>query len=1147
MAIEIAQAVVQIVPSMKGVGSAIQKAFGDASDSAGRSAGEQAGGGFSTGFAGKLGVVSGLVQSVAGKAIDAFMGLSCEIMDASDSAQKFGSTLSFAGVSTQQIEKLTKSTQEYADKTVFGLSDIRNTTAQLAANGVPNYDKLAEAAGNLTAVAGGGANEFRSVAMALTQTAGAGKLTTENWNQLADAIPGASGKLQQAMKDAGAYTGDFRDAMANGEITAQEFNDALMKLGLSDVAVEAATSAATMEGAFGNLEAAAVKLGSSMLDSVKPAVTGIINTLADGITAAVPVVQNGINKIGQIIQGLGTLIIKGDFTSALRQAFNVEEDSPLVNSLLTMRDAIIRVTDNIKTILINFGAAAGSALTGALQTLGLASQGAISPLTALQNALQTIGQTSLTALADGITMLANTLNWFVEHGQLTATAIIAIGTAFAAVKGYTALNNGLIALTGTMNGVAGAAQGLSNALVIAPELNSVTGALKAYAGNLTIVANAQKALKAGQGMFTALGGAARGLGTALSGTLGPWGLVAVAVAALAAGLAVWFTQTESGKAAWQSLMDFLAPLWQQVQAAWSAALPVLQQLMQSLGDTLSNVVQAIGPALQQLGPMLSQVFGGLMQTITPFLQQMGPAIDALLAPIKANLPALQQAFGQLSTALGQSLQAIMPVVQQLAGTFLQMLPTFAQFGATLVQLGATLATALIPVIGQILALVGQLMPVFGQIVATVASALVPVITTIVQLIATVMPVIMQLVTTLVSALAPVIQAIATALVAVVPVIAMIVTTLVGMLVPVITAIVNVITALLPVVTSVINGILSVVQPVLTAITGIIQGVTTVLQGVITFLQGVFSGNWQQAWQGIQQVFQGVWQALSAFFEGVWNALQAALKAGLDIIKSVWDSVWNAVKSVAETIWNGIKSAITAAVQNVQQAIDSTLNAIKGVWDSIWNAVSSTVSNIWNQVTSTVSNGVNNVLNFVQSIPSKIMGFFSNAGSMLVNAGSQIIQGLWNGISGAIGGLYNNIKNALGGLVDQAKSALGIHSPSRVFRDQVGRMIGAGMAEGLTDMAPAVQSAADGLIPDLPPIGTDITPPGYTRHMATPAVPMPAAQTDGTRQEDMEAAFTRALSKLPLVVTYTNERQAAIALAPAMNRRMGELQEMETLL
>lgn len=286
MAYQLAQAYVQIVPSMKGVGKAIESAFDGPSKSVGQKAGDTAGGGFSRGFSAKLGVISGVASSIATKVIGVFSGLSGQILDASDSTQKFAQTLDFAGVGADQIKKLTTSTQEYANKTVYGIDDIRNTTAQLAANGVPNYDKLAEAAGNLNAVAGGNSETFKSVAMMLTQTAGAGKLTTENWNQLADAIPGASGKLQEAMLKNGAYTGNFRDAMAKGEITSQEFNDALMQLGMNDGAIKAAESTQTFEGAFGNLEATIVDGAANIVNTVKPYITGAVTALGDGIGKA---------------------------------------------------------------------------------------------------------------------------------------------------------------------------------------------------------------------------------------------------------------------------------------------------------------------------------------------------------------------------------------------------------------------------------------------------------------------------------------------------------------------------------------------------------------------------------------------------------------------------------------------------------------------------------------------------------------------------------------------------------------------------------------------------------------------------------------------------------------------------------------------
>lgn len=297
------------------------KSVGDSQDEASKKSG-----GFSKAFSASWGAVAGIASSVTGKVIDSIGGLVGEMVDASDSANKFSSTLKFAGVDDSKIKALTDRTQKYADQTVFNLGDIRNATAQLAANGVPNYDKLAEAAGNLTAVAGGGVDEFKSVSMALTQTAGAGKLTTENWNQLSDAIPGASGKLQEAMLKNSAYTGDFREAMAKGEITADEFNQALLELGLSDTAEEAAKSTQTFDGALGNLQASTVKAGSALLDVFKPAATDAMNAVADTVsgssekaigdlkkfidsikkTGAFETFKNTVNAVGDALDSLGT-------------------------------------------------------------------------------------------------------------------------------------------------------------------------------------------------------------------------------------------------------------------------------------------------------------------------------------------------------------------------------------------------------------------------------------------------------------------------------------------------------------------------------------------------------------------------------------------------------------------------------------------------------------------------------------------------------------------------------------------------------------------------------------------------------------------------------------------------------------------------
>lgn len=280
--VELATAWVRIVPSVDGIQGAMGKALAPAESEAGKS-GKASGSKFSAALAGAVG---GVVASLTSSAIQGIAGLVGEMTQAIDSGSKFKSTLSFAGVNTDKIDALTKSTQKYADTTVYGLADIRNVTAQLASNGVPNYEKLAEAAGNLNSIAGGTAETYKSVGMVLTQTAGQGKLTAENWNQLSDAIPGASGKLQEAMLKNGAYTGNFRDAMSKGMITSDEFNKALLELGSKPVAVAAAKSTTTFEGAIGNMQASIVSAGSYLLTALQPAflaVAGAISSFAGGL------------------------------------------------------------------------------------------------------------------------------------------------------------------------------------------------------------------------------------------------------------------------------------------------------------------------------------------------------------------------------------------------------------------------------------------------------------------------------------------------------------------------------------------------------------------------------------------------------------------------------------------------------------------------------------------------------------------------------------------------------------------------------------------------------------------------------------------------------------------------------------------------
>lgn len=366
--IDLGDAWINVVPSFKGMGksiaaevSGLEQTVNSSVKGWGSTIASHLGGAFKT-----VGALAGISLTAAAGFIASYTG---ETLAASDATDKFKSTLDFAKVDASTIDALTKSTQAYADKTVYDLSDIQNITAQLASNGVKGYDKLAEAAGNLNAVAGGNKETFKSVGQVITQTAGAGKLMTENWRQLTDAIPGAAGPLKQALLEAGAYTGDFQKAMENGEITADEFNQAITSLGFQEAAQEAATSTSTFEGAWGNFEAAITGGLVKIIEPLKGPVLEAFNSFTDKVGGVFDWVSEKVSKFSSgdglgdmsgIFAGLGPVI--GGLAGAL---------GPLLASIPGLSGVFGSLTGPVGVVIGLFTQmiANSSALQGALGTV----------------------------------------------------------------------------------------------------------------------------------------------------------------------------------------------------------------------------------------------------------------------------------------------------------------------------------------------------------------------------------------------------------------------------------------------------------------------------------------------------------------------------------------------------------------------------------------------------------------------------------------------------------------------------------------------------------------------------------------------------------------------------------------------------------
>lgn len=267
----------------------------------------------------------------------------------------------------------------------------------------------------------------------------------------------------------------------------------------------------------------------------------------------------------------------------------------------------------------------------------------------------------------------------------------------------------------------------------------------------------------------------------------------------------------------------------------------------------------------------------------------------------------------------------------------------------------------------------------------------------------------------------------------------------------------------PIIMTALTAIITGIQTFITTITPLLQAGIQNIQTIFQTAATIISTVWNGLWNTISTVAQGAWTIITTVISTALAVIQGIIQLALAVVNGNWSAAWSAIQGIVSAVWGGIQGVVSAGIGMVSGVVSAACSTIRSVWAALWNGVGSIVSSVWGGIVGTVSNMVGRVGSVVSGIGGTVRSAVSGAGSWLVSAGRNIIQGLINGITGMVGSLYSSITNALSGLVDKAKNALGIHSPSRVFRDEVGVMVGRGMALGIDDSAHVVSRSMDSLV------------------------------------------------------------------------------------
>ena len=633
MAYNLATAYVPIVPSMEGVGKAIEKAFGDASKTTGSKTGQSIGQGLSVGFAAKVGAVAGITSNVFSKVASVVTSSLGSAVDRADQMNNFPKVMKNLGYSSEDaaasIRKITNAL-DGLPTTSSAMTGMVQQLAPLTSN-LDEATDIALAFNNAMLAGGASTMEQENALTQYTQMLSAGKVDMQAWRSIQAAMPGQLNQVAEAMLGAGKNSNDLYEAMKNGSISFDDFNKKVMELNqngfgkYASFAQQAKDATQGIGTAMENVQNRVAKAVQKVIEAVGVEnIAGAINgfssqfgKIGDAAAGMVTGVKGWFGKAAQAAQPLVSIwqsdfgqlgvYLKGLASNA--QAFGgslldvVTNGGGLQNFLTGLNNIIsplvnwwIALTRNVSIFIGTLSDSGGvqaflaslSELWKGLTQLGQGLADAVTGFLAVgQNggAAASIGQLvgdAFNAAAPFVEKLASTLqslgDWASEHGDAIRTVIAGIAGGFAAFK-------------------------------TASLISAAVTALKSFDVAAKIAAAGQWVLNAAM-------------------NANPIVLVVTAIGALVAALVWFFTQTETGRKAWASFTSFLSSAWQSVVS-----------FVTSLGQNIAN--------------FFTQTIPNAIQSVIQWFQQLPSAIGTALSNLITSIGTWAVSFGQSALQAGQ--------------------------------------------------------------------------------------------------------------------------------------------------------------------------------------------------------------------------------------------------------------------------------------------------------------------------------------------------------------------------------------------------------------------------------------------------------------------------------------------------------------
>lgn len=491
-----------------------------------------------------------------------------------------------------------------------------------------------------------------------------------------------------------------------------------------------------------------------------------------------------------------------------------------------------------------------------------------------------------------------------------------------------------------------------------------------------------------------------------------------------------------------------------VMAEYGASIPT-EGLAEGMAATVAmgEVQGPLADALEWQGVNLEKVNEKLAtmsteEERTAYLQSMlidlyGESADAYMENNAAVIEA-QKAQAEMNAALnelGAIAEPIMTTLKQLATDLLVSITPFVSL------IGEGLAGALAGADGAAESLAEGLNGIIGQLIGTVVRMLPFVIDTIVAVVPQLISELLAQVPNILRLLANVTEKIIYALSDMLPTI---IAEIVALVPRLITDLLYYLPDLLAAATTLLMAIVDAVPTIITDLVSVLSEVIGIMVGTLTDSIPILL---DAAIQLLLAIVDAIPTIIDALIEALPGIIDAIITSVLDALPLLLDAAITLFFAIVEAIPTIIKALISRLPQIIEIILTSLRDAIPKLF--------STAKELLGKILDAVAN-------LIVQLPSKVAGIIStmvdalrSGISKIKTIGSDIVKGLWNGIKDMGSWIANKLKGFGESVLGGIKDFFGIHSPSKVMADEVGKNLALGIGEGFADNIAGVNKQITG--------------------------------------------------------------------------------------